>query len=941
MPKLIAGDGRQLVVEGSEVTVGRRESGTSPDLDLGEFERGRTVSRRHARLFQQRAQWHLRVEASARNDTRVGGRVLHPGDVAPLNDGDEIQLGAVSLTFRLDPDPDKTIVAGAQAAAELQVDGFPPFPLSAHEDRRLWIGRRALDGGRTPDIDLRDVPGSRSVSHLHAQVFRTPSGWMLHEGRTTNPTLVNGRQLSPGENVPLTNGVPMQLGRLRMIFREVRPVRVLTSDILIVEVESTDITIEPGQQLAVGIRLVNATGRVEQVEVALDGLPAEWYEVRQTDGTRGRTWRLQLVPAGSDLVNPVPNSFALATLMLAPPRVAASRAGLYPVTVEATTQGEDRVRRVVPGKVRVLPFEGLEVSLSPNLARAGSAKYALDVTNTGNADANVEFVFEGDAGIECTADPPRLTLTNGSTQRSTIKVRVKRRAWWGPVRTFGYHVEAVAGTQRAVSRATLICKPIIPVWLQEVVTKLFAILSPIAIPAATLLVVLGLAYLVLRPPDIARFAADPPEVAAGTAASLVWRVDRAAALSIEPPLDQRVEGAEASPISVTPDATTVYTLTARNWIGISSSAKATLNVVKIVDFHGTPPELSRENTDLTLHWETQGAVSVKIEPSDGISDPKVPTDDKVVRPTGPTPYTLIATGPGGVQVKRVWSVRVGAPTLKKLEVIAPPEGTRIFPGDVVTLSWIGDGFSQATLTSNNGDAALDVSTGPPAKVRPMTPGDVEYTLNVANAADSATLKTIVHVNRFEITRFDADQDTIERGKTTTLHWDIAGANDTTQITIEPNVGRVTGKDRVVSPLETTVYTLKAKFADGTELSQPTSITVEPPPPTVSLFKPSRSSVTLGETVLLNWKVDDAVSVDIRTGDREQVAHVTDSAVTGAQHLPLTTPKTIYILEATGPSGKTKTETTEVEVKLPQPATPVPAPAAQPAVAAPSPSPGRP
>src|SRR6266850_1178620 len=126
MPTLITRDGSQLSVEGDEVSVGRRDAGeaSSPDVDLSGLERGRTVSRRHARLFRQRSAWHLRAEQGTTNTTKVAGRALRPGEESLLNDGDEIELGAVLLTFRADADMDVTLIGRAQAPAELRVDGL-------------------------------------------------------------------------------------------------------------------------------------------------------------------------------------------------------------------------------------------------------------------------------------------------------------------------------------------------------------------------------------------------------------------------------------------------------------------------------------------------------------------------------------------------------------------------------------------------------------------------------------------------------------------------------------------------------------------------------------------------------------------------------------------------------------------------------------------------
>ncbi len=703
MPKLITRDGSQLTVQGDEVSVGRSDAGESsaPDVDLSGLERGRTVSRRHARLFRERSAWHLRAEQGATNTTKVAGRALRPGEVSPLSDGDEIELGAVMLTFRADADLDATMVGRAQALAELRVDTLV-FPLAAPEGRRLWIGRRSGDLENKPEIDLSDVPGSRSVSHLHAQLYRTAAGWMLHEGNTTNPTLVAGAQLQPGEDVQLSDGVSLQFGRLRVTFHENRPVKVVSSDILLLEVDSQDVSVEAGRQQTVAMRIVNATGRVEQVEVELAGIPADWYQIIQPDGTRAPTLKIQLFPSGPDLTDPAPNSFARSTIVFMPPKSAASRAGVYPVTVSATTQGEERVRRVVATRVRVLPFEGMELVLTPTEAKGASGKYVAEVTNDSNADADVYLSFdEVDPQLIVTAEPPQLQLINGGTQQANVKARLRHHNWLGPKRTYGFHLIATSGTQKFTGRAVLVTKPIIPVWLQEILGRLFAMFTPIAIPAFTVVLLLGLAYFFLRPPDIREYVISPSAIAAGTSADLTWSLDRATRVTVEPPIEGTFEVPKGG-VPVSPQATTEYTLTAHNWIGISSSAKRTLSVVKILAFKATPERLTREKEDVVLHWETQGATSVTIEPAAEIKDPKQ-TGDATVHPTAETTYTLTATGLGGAKTTAQASVGIGLPSIKRLEVTQPPPGSRVFPGDAVQLTWVGDGFTRATITSSKGD----------------------------------------------------------------------------------------------------------------------------------------------------------------------------------------------------------------------------------------------
>src|SRR5581483_9841813 len=182
---------------------------------------------------------------------------------------------------------------------------------------------------------------------------------------------------------------------------------------------------------------------------------------------------------------------------------------------------------------------------------------------------------------------------NGGRQPSIIKTRVRRHHWWGPQRTYGFNIAAFSGTQKSSGRASLTCDPIVPVWLQTILSKLYNILSPIAIPAVTVLLLLSIAYIFLRPPDIKEFATDAPAVAAGGTANLLWSADRASNVAIDPAPDQKPEGGQGQ-VAVTPTQTTEYTLTAKNWIGLSSTAKTTVGVVKVVAFTANPPQLTQE-----------------------------------------------------------------------------------------------------------------------------------------------------------------------------------------------------------------------------------------------------------------------------------------------------------------------------------------------------------
>jgi hypothetical protein len=98
---LVHAESRTVIelVPGSPLLLGRADpgSGSHPDIDLGRFGQGHTVSRRHARLEARGSGFVLREEPRVANGTWVNGRRLVAGHEATLAAGDELTLGAVKL----------------------------------------------------------------------------------------------------------------------------------------------------------------------------------------------------------------------------------------------------------------------------------------------------------------------------------------------------------------------------------------------------------------------------------------------------------------------------------------------------------------------------------------------------------------------------------------------------------------------------------------------------------------------------------------------------------------------------------------------------------------------------------------------------------------------------------------------------------------------------
>ena len=160
----------------------------------------------------------------------------------------------------------------------------------------------------------------------------------------------------------------------------------------------------------------------------------------------------------------------------------------------------------------------------------------------------------------------------------------------------------------------------------------------------------------------------------------------------------------------------------------------------------------------------------------------------------------------------------------------------MYPGGQVKLNWQADGATKAVITADKGDVSpghkeLDVSAGPPATVQPTASGDVTYTLTVSNAAGNAPPATPEDQRFAGIDHAVPGQSgqRVTAGTASNLSWQIEGANDTTQISIDPGIGKVPPQgQRPVNPTETTEFTLTVQSADGTTLQQKATVTVKAP-----------------------------------------------------------------------------------------------------------------
>ena len=197
----------------------------------------------------------------------------------------------------------------------------------------------------------------------------------------------------------------------------------------------------------------------------------------------------------------------------------------------------------------------------------------------------------------------------------------------------------------------------------------------------------------LFPPKIEQWYAAQTNLNWGESTALAWKVS-SDAVKVEM-LDPRfgvwpLSGTQGS-ITVTPDRTSQYTITAYSKEGISASESLTLNVVERVPqidaFDASTVEIE-EGQKTTLNWGVQFAQKVAITTSDNQKFDNLPLQGtKEVSPRQTTTYQLNAYDRFGRPVTRVLTITVVPPERQPSIAFFTSSASFLVEGETATLQW--------------------------------------------------------------------------------------------------------------------------------------------------------------------------------------------------------------------------------------------------------------
>ena len=385
-------------------------------------------------------------------------------------------------------------------------------------------------------------------------------------------------------------------------------------------------------------------------------------------------------------------------------------------------------------------------------------------------------------------------------------------------------------------------------------------------------------------PALTNVLANPATIKLGESSALQWtpREDVEAVLISGGGLLETQETGTSH--VVTPTETTTYTLVAMG----EGAELGTFELTVTVTSAPSGPALTNvlanpatvmEGGSSTLSWTPREDVEAVLISGGGLLETQETGTSHVVTPTETTTYTLVAMGEGAELGTFELTVTVtSAPSGPALtNVLANP--ATVMEGGSSTLSWTPREDVEAVLISGGGLLETQ-ETGTSHVVTPTE--TTTYTLvAMGEGAELGTFELTVTVTSAPsgpaLTNVLANPATVMEGGSSTLSW--TPREDVEAVLISGGgllETQETGTSHVVTPTETTTYTLVA-MGEGAELGTfelTVTVTSAPSGPALTNVLANPATIKLGESSALQWTPrEDVVNVRVLLGDQVLEARV--------------------------------------------------------------------
>jgi hypothetical protein len=178
----------------------------------------------------------------------------------------------------------------------------------------------------------------------------------------------------------------------------------------VVTVDADSVSVEPGGQASVTVRVRNLSAIVEGFRLDVLGEAAGWARVLPE--------QLEILPQGE----------GLATVLFQPPSGVSTRAGQVPFGVRATSKVDAAASAVAEGDLQVGNVSLSQAKLTPVTSKGRfSARHRIEFSNWGNTPVRLKLeASDPDNALGFLLAPEYLDLPLGSTRGAKLKVRARK-----------------------------------------------------------------------------------------------------------------------------------------------------------------------------------------------------------------------------------------------------------------------------------------------------------------------------------------------------------------------------------------------------------------------------------------------------------------------------------------------------------------------------------
>ncbi len=381
------------------------------------------------------------------------------------------------------------------------------------------------------------------------------------------------------------------------------------------------ISLEAGANIKSTISIINRGSVVDQFSVEVEGLEESWYTLSASS--------VKLFPGGQESI----------TLTIHPPKESSSKAGKYPFSIKAASVENPKEIATELGTLEIQPYHEFGAELHPTQrVTRGEADFQLTIRNKGNSRETFKVNAQDEqGGCQFRFEDEEVKLDPGESSKVGLWVAAKSRPKFGAKKQYSFLVNVIPEWNKEAAEVVsgqVAYLAMVPRWLVRAIVPIIVV------------IIAGFLFLwPVKAPIIQFFSVSPDSLSPGGSALLSWEVRQAKSILIQPE-PGNVKAIDT--LRVSPEKSTIYTMTAKNRRGVTKQKKASLVVVyplpEIVSFEAQPQKVKNPTKGVTLTWKVEKAKKVKIEPDIG---DVAAEGSKTAYPEKTTTFTLTATNEGG------------------------------------------------------------------------------------------------------------------------------------------------------------------------------------------------------------------------------------------------------------------------------------------------------